>query len=80
MANDNVGSWFAVGTVGSIVAGAGAGVVPLVAGDWGGQVPQIVTALTILSVIFAFVALIAFAGFMNLVVRYLGDLAERRDY
>lgn len=76
MAGDNVGSWFAFGTIGSIITGAAAGVVPLFI-EWEGYGAQFVTALVIASVIFALIALIAVAGFLNLVVRYLREISEQ---
>ncbi|MGM7669828.1 hypothetical protein [Microbacterium sp. A93] len=73
--SDSVGSWFAVGTIGSIITGGAASVVP---GYFGmeGYGFNFFVILCVASVIFALVALIAVAGFFNLVVRYLREISE----
>jgi VIT1/CCC1 family predicted Fe2+/Mn2+ transporter len=76
MAGDNVGSWFAVGTIGSIITGGAVAVVPFLP-DAENYALQLSGVLVMLSVLFALVALIAFAGFLNLVVRYLREISER---
>lgn len=78
MAGDNVGSWFAVGTIGSIITGGAAAIVPFYPGleDYAFQLGGV---LVILSVIFGLIALIAFAGFLNLVVRYLREISEQTN-
>ncbi|MEV4900090.1 hypothetical protein AB0K08_01960 [Citricoccus sp. NPDC055426] len=76
MAGDNVGSWFAVGTIGSIITAGAASAVPWYMGIDGIGLNFIV-ALCVASGIFALVALIAFAGFLNLVVRYLREISDQ---
>jgi uncharacterized membrane protein len=79
MAGDNVGSWFAVGTIGSVITGGAAAIVPYYPG-LENYAFQLAGVLVLLSVIFGLVALIAFAGFLNLVVRYLREISEQNDY
>lgn len=79
MAGDNVGSWFAVGIIGSMITGGAAAIVPYFAG-LSDYAFQLIGVLLILSVIFGLVSLIAFAGFLNLVVRYLRQISEQNEY
>ncbi|NUL45802.1 hypothetical protein F7P69_11445 [Cellulosimicrobium funkei] len=74
--SDSVGSWFAVGTIGSIVTGGAASVVPWYFGMEGYGLNFFVI-LCVASLVFALVALIAFAGFLNLVVRYLREIRDQ---
>lgn len=74
--SDNVGSWFAVGTIGSIVTGGAASAVPWYFGMEGYGLNFFVI-LCVASLVFALVALIAFAGFLNLVVRYLREISDQ---
>ncbi|XKH57339.1 hypothetical protein LG293_04130 [Citricoccus nitrophenolicus] len=74
--SDSVGSWFAVGTIGAIVTGGAASVVPWYFGMEGYGLNFFVI-LCVASLVFALVALIAFAGFLNLVVRYLREISEQ---
>lgn len=76
--SDSVGSWFAVGTIGSIITGGAASAVPWYFGMEGYGLNFFVI-LCVASVIFALVALIAVAGFLNLVVRYLREISEQTD-
>lgn len=73
--SDSVGSWFAVGTIGSIITGSAASLVPAYFG-MDGYGLNFFVILCVASVIFALVALIAVAGFLNLTVRYLREISE----
>lgn len=77
--SDSVGSWFAVGTIGTIITGGAASVVPFYFGMEEGYGLNFFVILCVASLIFALVALIAVAGFLNLVVRYLQEISEQTD-
>ncbi|GAA1128527.1 hypothetical protein [Citricoccus alkalitolerans] len=74
--SDSVGSWFAVGTIGSIITGGAASVVPFYFGLEGYGLNFFVI-LCVASLIFALVTLISIAGFLNLVVRYVRQISEQ---
>lgn len=75
--SDSVGSWFAVGTIGSIITGGAASVVPFYFGMEEGYGLNFFVILCAASLVFALVTLIAIAGFLNLVVRYLREISEQ---
>lgn len=76
--SDSVGSWFAVGTIGSIITGGAASVVPWYFGLEGYGLNFFVI-LCVACLVFALVTLISIAGFLNLVVRYLREISEQTD-
>lgn len=74
--SDSVGSWFAVGTIGSIITGGAASAVPFYFGLEGYGLNFFVI-LCVASLVFALVTLISIAGFLNLVVRYLREISDQ---
>lgn len=78
MVRDNVGSWFAIGVIGSILVSLAIAVLPWITGP----VPELQTyilILTVVGLVFLLIMLLAIAGFMNQVVRYLRDIRDRGD-
>lgn len=78
MAGDNVGSWFAVGTIGSLITGGTAGIVPFLP-TTADYAQQLILMLLIATAVFALIALFAIAGFLNLTVRYLREISENTE-
>lgn len=78
MAGDNVGSWFAVGTIGSLITGGTASIVPLLP-TTAAYAEQLIIMLLIATAVFSLVALIAIAGFLNLTIRYLREISENTE-
>lgn len=75
MGRDNVGSWFAVGVIGATLCSLAIGILPWILGPVP-ELPTYIAVLTGVGVLFLLMMLLAFSGFMNLVVRYLRDIRD----